>query len=48
MASTPQTDDEIKIAQMKLECIKVASKHSFSYTDIVKQAKELFELLNLL
>ena len=42
------SDKDVKIAEIKLDCIKVASKHSFSYADILKQSKELFELIDIL
>lgn len=42
------TEQEVQLVETKLECLKIASKHSFSFTDMVKQAKELFSLLNLL
>lgn len=41
------TDKEITLAQIKIVCVKTASKHSYSFTDILKQTKELLDLIKL-
>jgi hypothetical protein len=41
------TDKEIQIAQIKSECVKIASKYSYSFGDIIKQTKELFGLIEI-
>ena len=43
-----KTETEIQVSLMKLECVKIASKHSYDYNDIKRQSKELMGLIDFL
>jgi len=39
------TTEHLSLSALKVECLKIADKHSFSFNQLTDQTKKLFELM---